>query len=249
MQQVPVIGKGPRVAAALLLSAGCCAGSAFAAPAINPFEASYTVEWKGLNAGSTFIRLQRESDGRFLYSTTNRARGIFRLIVPDAIEQTSKLEITASGVRPFAYHAETGKAKAEKSIDLAFDWTKKRITGQAEGETVDLPLPDAAQDPLSNQIALIWAMQMGQAPTDYVLVDKNRANPYVYENEGPTRLRTSIGELDTVVIASHKPDSDRVTRLWLAPSLGYVPVRADRRRGRSVEWAMMIRSFTQSESR
>ena len=77
----------------------------------------------------------------------------------------------------------------------------------------------------------------------YFMIDKTEIKEFVYDAEPASRIRTALGELDTVVYASHRPGSDRITRIWLAPALGFTPVQAERRRGSKLEWSMQIRSL------
>jgi hypothetical protein len=44
------------------------------------------------------------------------------------------------------------------------------------------------------------------------------------------------------VYTSRRAGSDRMTRTWVAPALGYLPVRAERIRGRKVEFTLLIAS-------
>ena len=57
------------------------------------------------------------------------------------------------------------------------------------------------------------------------------------------RIRTALGELDTVVVASSRTGNDRVLRMWFAPSLDYIPVQAERTRAGKLEFAMRIKSL------
>jgi hypothetical protein len=96
---------------------------------------------------------------------------------------------------------------------------------------------------MSVQIALIVDLLEGRRPTGYTLVDKDRIKDYVYTDEGKAQVGTVLGSLDTVVWSSHRPNSDRVTRVWYAPSLGFAPVKAERRRGERLEWSMRLVSL------
>ena len=67
---------------------------------------------------------------------------------------------------------------------------------------------------------------------------------FVYTREGDAKLRTAIG------IARYgdrrqpaRPTDNRVLRMWFAPSLGFVPVQAERRRDGKLEFAMRIKSL------
>ena len=57
-------------------------------------------------------------------------------------------------------------------------------------------------------------------------------------------LTTPLGQLETVVYRSDRPDSDRVTRLWLAPKLNYMPLQANRSRKGDVDLSMRITGVT-----
>jgi hypothetical protein len=63
-----------------------------------------------------------------------------------------------------------------------------------------------------------------------------------YTQEGAAKIRTDIGELDTVIVNSQRTGNNRVLRMWFAPSLGFVPVHAERSRDGKVEITMRIKS-------
>ena len=63
---------------------------------------------------------------------------------------------------------------------------------------------------------------------------------------GAERIATPIGPVETVIWSSARVGSNRVTKVWYAPELGYVPVRAERRRGDKLEWAMNLKTLTSS---
>jgi hypothetical protein len=48
---------------------------------------------------------------------------------------------------------------------------------------------------------------------------------YRYVDEGAATLDTSLGRIETVVWSSSREGSDRSTRSWHAPALGFVPVQ------------------------
>lgn len=228
----------------------CVAGAAAADEAIaannglKPFSASYAVEWKGITAGSTTLDLADAGGGRWTYRSRIVARGIFRLAFPDDITQTSTFTLTPEGiVRPLQYRGDDGSSDKKRDVALEFDWTNSRITGTSELKPVNLALEPGTQDAMSVQIAMIRELAGGREPTKFLMIDKNEIKDYVYAREGSARIKTAIGELDTVIWASHRPNSNRVTRMWYAPSLGFLPVKAERRRGDKVEFQMTLRSL------
>ena len=47
-----------------------------------PFSVSYEVIFRGLNAGTASLTLQRDNGDRWRYESRNEARGLFRLAFP-----------------------------------------------------------------------------------------------------------------------------------------------------------------------
>jgi hypothetical protein len=234
-------------------SGGVAATLPPAAPAVAPpsveqaitpkaFKVVFGVNWRGMNAGTASLELEQLGGGRWRYTSRNNARGLFRVAFPDEITQSSEFALNG-GVRPLQFRGDDGSDSTARDVRLDFDWRAARVTGVAEDENVDLALRPGMQDPLSVQIALMLELAAGRAPTEYWIVDKSRIKDYEYRAEGRALLRTPAGELDTVIWSSRRPGSDRVTRVWYAPSRGYAPVRAERLRGGSVEISMTLRSL------
>ncbi len=87
-------------------------------------------------------------------------------------------------------------------------------------------------------------LQNGSLPATFQILDKDALKIFDYVREGTARIRTELGELDTIIVASQRKGNDRVLRMWFAPSLGYIPVQAERTRGGKLEFAMHINSVT-----
>jgi Protein of unknown function (DUF3108) len=238
-----------RAARAVLLlfvvSAALIASQAHSQPAatLQPFKTSFSVEWKGISAGTAWLELTQSGPNQYHYVSRNNARGIFRLAFPEEITQTSDFVFENGAVRPLRYRADDGSSDKSRDISLDFDWTRNRVRGTAEKKPVDLEAPAGLQDGMSVQIALMVDLAAGRSPSTYWMIDKNKLKDYEYRNDGKVRIRTALGELDTVIWSSRRPNSDRITRVWYAPSLGYAPVKAERLKAGKVEIAMTLKSL------
>ncbi|HTB68918.1 MAG TPA: DUF3108 domain-containing protein [Steroidobacteraceae bacterium] len=207
-----------------------------------PFVATYQVAWRGITAGDSTLTLAAaaQTPGTFTYSSNIKAHGIFRLVFPDALIQSSTFTLADGHIVPLHYQ-ELGQARDHRDdVDLTFDPATGRVHGTSETHAVDEPLDTGIQDPMSVQIELMRQLQAGLAPTQFKLFDKDQAKEYFYTREGNEVLTTPLGSLDTVVYRSDRPGSDRVTRLWLAPKLNYLPLQAARSRNGSVDLSMRI---------
>lgn len=208
---------------------------------IAPFSAHFSAEWKGIAVGTTDISLSAgAAPEQFVYSSTMRARGIFRLAYSDDLIQKSWLSLHEGHVRPDRYHAQQGAS----SMDVDFDWNEGRVRGRSETKPVDLALTEGTQDVMSIQIEVMLDLRSGQLPGTIPILDHDQIKDFNYTLEGPTRLRTELGELDTLVVASRRPGNNRILRMWFAPSLGYAPVQAERTRDGKLEFAMRIKRLS-----
>jgi len=211
-----------------------------AGPTVAPFSAHYAADWKSINVGTSDLELKPDTaPGTYLYTWTMTARGVFRLAYSDDVIQKSWFSVIGDHVRPAKYHAEEGGSSA--SID--FDWDGRRARGVSEKKPVDLELDEGTQDVLSIQIEVMLDLKNGNLPKTFHILDKDAIKDFVYTEEGPARLRTALGELDTVVVSSRRVGNNRLLRMWFAPSLGFIPVQAERSRDGKLEFAMRIKTL------
>jgi hypothetical protein len=215
---------------------------ASAADCPQPFKITFGVEWHGMNAGTSVLELTRQGPMEWTYKSSNTARGLFRLALPDTITQVSTFKIENGRVVPLKYVGDDGSSDTNRDVSLTFDWDAHKVTGTAENKPVDQPLTPGVQDSLSVQVALMCALASGNTPTSFRLIDKDEVKEYQYTREGEAKLDTAVGKLDTVIYRSQKSGSSRATRLWIAPSLGYLPVRAEQVKRDKRELQLTIRA-------
>ena len=207
---------------------------------LTPFSAHYQADWKTINVGTSDLELKEDSEhGQYIYTWTITAHGIFRLVYRDDLIQKSWFGIDADHVRPMKYRAVDGSS----SVDLDFDWDARRVRGTSETQPVDLKLKEGTQDVMSIQIEVMLDLKRGNLPKTFQIIDKDQVKEFIYTNEGPARIRTALGPLDTVVVSSQRAGNNRLLRMWFAPSLGFIPVQAERTRDGKLEFAMRIKSL------
>jgi hypothetical protein len=206
---------------------------------IAPFSAHYQADWKSINVGTSDLELKQDTEpGHYVYTWTTVARGIFRLYRAE-VTQKSWLSVNADHVRPEKYRAEDGSS----SVNLDFDWDAGRVRGTSEKKAVDLKLKDGTQDVMSIQVEVMLHLKKGNLPKTFQIIDKDELKEFIYTQEGAANIRTALGELDTVIVESRQPGNNRILRMWFAPSLGFVPVQAERTRDGKLEFAMRIKTL------
>lgn len=231
-------------AIAAVLALALTAGASADAPAPRPFVAAYAVSYRGMGAGTLTFKLAREaSSGQYSFETHPSPSALARLFISGAALERSVMEIGSDGVRPLEWRLDDGKSSSKKDGALHFDWARKRVSGAIEGETVDLPTEPGLQDRSSIQISVATALMRGAEPGTVPLIDDNRIKRYTYTKKESAVLDSPLGKLDTVIYESTREGSSRVSRFWLAPSLDYLPVRAEQIRKGKVETVMALTSL------
>jgi Protein of unknown function (DUF3108) len=212
-----------------------------AAAELRPYDASYELVTHGLHAGVSSFSLTRDGIDTWILVSRNRPQGLFRLFSDASLTLTSHLRVGPDGVQPLQFTAAPPDGGAPDA-DLRFDWGKNRVTGVQDGAQIDAPLQRGVQDDLSVQVALVRALLAGQAPNGMSIFDKNGIREYEYTRVGEETLHTAVGDVPTVIYESHKANSPRRTRFWCAPQYNFVPMRAEQKRERQVEWTMNLLS-------
>jgi hypothetical protein len=207
---------------------------------IAPFSAHYLADWKSITVGTSDLELKRDSEpGRYVYTWTITARGIFRIAYSDALTQTSWFSIVDDHVRPLRYQGVQGSSR----LNLDFDWQNARARGESDKKPIDLALKDGMQDIMSIQVEVMLDLKNGKLPPTFQIIEKDESKDFVYTEEGTAKLRTDIGLLDTIIVSSHRTGNNRILRMWFAPALGFVPVQAERTREGKLEFAMRIKTL------
>lgn len=220
--------------AALLLATASLSTSGVAGE-LKPFSASYSI-----TAGDAQIELEKLSDDRWSYRTRIRQNLLARLLASVPESMRSVFRIQNDQIIPEAFAVEDGARGDSKDQSLVFDWAAGRVRGVSERKPVDLPTQPGLLDEMSVQVALMHALINGRTPERFVMVDNDRIKEYLYVAEGRERLKSKLGEFDTVIFRSTRPESSKSTWFWCAPELGYLPLKVERRDGRNVKWSMRL---------
>lgn len=204
-----------------------------------PFVATYTIAWHGVTAGTSTLELLETAPQLYLYTSTNRAYGVFRLAFPQPLRQSSRFRIAAGEVEPLAFQA----GGAGNEVMAQFDWKGGQVTGMAKGKPLNLKLQAGTQDPLSVQIAIMLKLQAQDAPASFWMLNTDEIDRFQYVRHEESTLDTPLGKLRTILYTSHQPGSSKTTYLWLAPALDYMPARAEQRVKGSTQLSLQIRAF------
>jgi hypothetical protein len=211
------------------MSQAAAAGAA-AAPdtgGLVPYKARYQVSYRGISGGQIETSVHRgTAQGQWLYESRAFPNVLGRVAVSPDARQRSTMEIARGSVRPQSAVFDDGSDSSAKDMRMTFDWPQGRVRGESKGKPFDLALQPGTQDGTSVQVAMLLELAAGHEPKSFRIQNGARVEEYRYWPEGRATVVTPFGKFETVIWASQRDGSKRVTRVWHAPSLGYVPVQA-----------------------
>ncbi|MCC7198062.1 MAG: DUF3108 domain-containing protein [Gammaproteobacteria bacterium] len=224
------------VAALLMTGPASAAG-------LTPYVATYSVAYSSMSVGESRMELHRDSQpGRWAMTSRSNARGLARLVAPGELVQSSWIDLEGARVRPLRYRFDDG-GDGEKNVSLDFDWAAGRVKGTSEGKPVDVAAVPGLQDSLTLQVSAALTLGQGGKLESLAMIEKDKVKLYRYVFERRETLTTPLGKLDTLVYRSERSGSDRYSRLWYAPALGYVNVRAEQFRGDKRLFSLQIKTY------
>jgi hypothetical protein len=209
---------------------------------VKPFTGTYSVVYRGIRAGNLDFIL-RESDGRYIYESVAHPRGIAKLFVDDNVREATEFTVENGVIKPLSYQLDDGTKDTDEDTRLTFDWTARKAQGTHEDRAIELPLADGVQDRMSAQVVVMQGLLAGKPVDRLIFIDRDELKEYAYVRLREEKLKTQLGELDTVVYSSSRPGSNRVSRLWYAPSLGFTPVRGEQERKGKTETVFEIQKL------
>jgi len=229
------------LAGAVLGLAAMPAGAKDPAPTLQPYKARYQVSYRGLSGGQIESSLARGPvAGQWLYETRAFPTLLARVVVSPQARERGVMQVAPDGVRPLSFDFNDGSAESAKDVRLKFDWAAGRVLGEAQGVPFELAVERGTQDTASVQAAMLIDLLAGRAPQGFPIVTGSKLRFYRYWPEGRATVMTPFGQFDTVVWANQRDGSTRVTKVWHAPSLGFVPVQAVQYRKGQAETQMKL---------
>ena len=213
-----------------------------AAAELRPYTATYNGMWRGWTVAASTLKLERTGD-TWTFSSRTELRGIGKQapgVYP--LQQVSVVRVTDQGVLPQSFKSSGGDPG--NSFELNYNWQTDRVTGTYEDARVDLPLTPQVQSDGSVQLHLMVELLAGRIPPSVQLIDKDGVRRYQITSDGEATIRTTMGDVHTVIFKAQKQYSPRVTRFWCAPDRGYIPLRVQQTVGNDVQWTMEIQSLS-----
>jgi hypothetical protein len=231
------------ITALLIAALSTHSASAQTEVTLTPYTARYQVTYRGLSGGEIEFKLKKYSADRYQFSSHLLPNFLGSMFASDHAEDTTLLMLENGTTKPLQFRSEDGKKNTDKDIQYDFNWLDRQVKGHYKNEDFALALSTDVQNRLSIQLAASLSLQAGKEPGKLIMLERNELQEYTVIKQGTEKILTKAGEFDTVILHSERTGSTRSTRYWYAPSLGYIPVKAERVSKGKVDIVMELKAI------
>lgn len=202
--------------------------SSSATTALTPHTAEYKIRFSILG-GKLYTQFSKTETGYYAESVIEPT-GLARLVTGGSIREKSWFSVNDGIVRPYQYRSADTISKGHPAADLDFDWNAHEVTGLVNGEDFQAALDGDVHDRVSLQYGLMYDLLNGGERAEYFLQDADELKPLSISNIGTKDVKVPFGNFSAVGIQHKRVGSSRVTTLWCAEELGYLPIIIEQHR-------------------
>lgn len=208
---------------------------------LTPHRAEYKVKISVVS-GQLNTEL-READTGYVAHHVIKATGLSRMLTRGTVDVSSEFTTAPDGVRPVSFHG-IDTIGDDPETRLTFDWTTNRASGTVGSDAVTLQLDGMSHDAVSIQYQLMHDLLYDGSAQTYVLFDVDKMRVADVRNIGTKTVKTRAGHYEVIGIQHQKQGSTRVTTLWCAPELDYLPVIIEQHRADKLKFRASLTNYT-----
>jgi hypothetical protein len=191
------------------------------------FRATFLLNTRGIDVGTTQWELGPLSAGRYFFSIASETIGIAKLFRDERVQERSEWELAGDQVRPLRYSSSRVGGKREREMQIDFDWSTAKASSTLNGNNSTAPLKSGTLDKLTYFIALMNDLSSGVTEARYAVADGEKSKTYLLKVVGEEQIDTVLGPLNTTVVERTQSGKSRVTRMWCAQGLQFLPVQIE----------------------
>ncbi|MCG8369994.1 MAG: DUF3108 domain-containing protein [Proteobacteria bacterium] len=226
--------------ALVTIAASLAAASWTAAAELTPHRAQYKVRISVVS-GKLDTELRATGDG-YVARHIIEAAGLSRMLTRGRMDVTSEFRPEADGIKPVSYRS-VDTIRKDPEQHIRFDWTSNEARGTVGGEEIRVQLEGVAHDAVSIQYELMRDLLNGGPDDTYVLFDLDKLTVTKVSAAGTKTVRTKAGDYETIGVRHQKEGSSRITTLWCAPALDYLPVVIEQHRKGKLNFRATLTSY------
>lgn len=196
-------------------------------PALPEFTALYDFERGRVTIGETRISLERNQEDIYRYWSESKATGFVSLFVNDIIRQESLFRFEDGKFWPVSYEYQQLNSSKNRDESIVYDWTDGVAKVNYRGHESEARLDPGTMDHFLMQFAITVHSRDGELDRVFHVLDNAEIKSYHLKKMATETIATPAGNFDVLRVERIDDTRDKRLRLWLAPELGYLPVKIE----------------------
>ena len=198
------------------------------------FDARYTLNRQGLDIAEIHWRLAPLKDRSFRFTGELKTIGIAKRFRNEKITEISDWRFSQGRLQSLRYRYSRSSGKRNREAEAEFDWTQGLIHNTLNGKKWSIPLPSNIYDKLNYSLALMYDVGRNLRLEHYQVADGAKLKVYDLRYLGEERIDTALGPLQALLVERTVKGNNKISRVWAAKSLHYLPVKIEHRENRQV---------------
>jgi hypothetical protein len=211
------------------------------AASLTPHRATYDVSISVL--GGTLTADLTAAGPGFMAKSVIEPTGVSRILVRGAIQENSYFLTDEDGVLPAQYRSIDTLSSDNQTVSLQFDWREHMVQGIVNEREFQTDLRGRVHDRLSIQYELMLDLLSGREEERYAMLDGDELKLLEVRNIGTRELETPYGTFKATGIQHNKKDSTRITTLWCAEELDYLPIVIEQHRDGKLRVRAVLKTY------
>ena len=235
----------------LLTFAGWLLGCALLIPALQAaslpaFAATFKIMRGSLRLGTTEVSLTVEDNGAYRYESHTWPSAWISWLLKEDLRELSRGVMDYAGIRPHYYHYQRSGRNSARAADLTFDWNTSTVVNDVDNSRWEMPIPAGTLDKLATQLGMMRELQNGATDKTFAVADGGKLKQYSFQIIGTETIDLPAGRFETVKLNQVGHGKNKLTYIWCAPELHYLPVRIWQRKQDQSEYHSELESFSAS---
>ena len=212
---------------------------------LTPHVAQYKVKISVL--GGQLNTELKATDTGFIATHRIRPTGMSRMFARGTIIEASEFHTSADGVRPSEYSSKDTISRDKSDVSIRFNWDTGEAYGTVNGEDVVSAMDSLAHDRVSIQYELMHDL-LNRGPSEqYTMFEIDRLRTVNVRTIGIRQVAVPAGKFEAIGIQHQAEGSKRITTLWCAAELDYLPVIIEQHRKGKLRVRAVLSKYTPVE--
>ena len=195
---------------------------------IKSHHANYKVSVRGIDG--ILATTVSEFDKKYKAINKLETKGIVSIFMRGSVTESSEFFIDNKKLKPLLFTSTDTLSSKDKKIIIDFDWKNNKISTTIGDTNDQRTSKELIYDRISLKYALMTDLKNNQLPNYYKLFEGEEIKHIEISNVGKKNINVPFGEFEVIGVKNQAKGSSKLSILWCAEELDYLPVQIEQYR-------------------